>query len=67
MGDIQVEKVLRLGKVVRDKPRLLLVLLTDLSTRRQILRNAKSLRNSQSYKKVFICPDLTPKERETNK
>ena len=67
MGDIQVGKVLRLGKVVRDKPRPVLVSLTDFSTRRQILRNAKSLRNSQSYKQVFICPDLTPKERETNK
>ena len=41
--------------------------LADSSVRRNILRNAKVLRNSSSYKKVFISPDLTPKERATNK
>ena len=31
------------------------------------MRNAKNLRNSNTYKKVFISPDLLPKEREVNK
>ena len=30
-------------------------------------RNAKALRNSTSFKHVFIAPDLTPQERLHNK
>jgi len=45
----------------------LLIALSDNSVRRQILRNAKTLRNSSTYRNVFISPDLTPQERASNK
>ena len=67
INKVNIDKVTRLGKLVKEKPRPLLVTLVDNSVRRQILRNAKTLRNSTTYKKVFISPDLTPKEREANK
>ena len=65
--DICIEKVTRLGKLVREKPRPLLVTLVDSSVRRNILRNVKILNNSSSYKKVFINSDLTPEERIASK
>ena len=67
IDDICIGKVTRLGKLVGEKPGPLLVTLGDSSARRNILRNVKTLRNSSSYKKVFINPDLTPKERVANK
>ena len=38
--------------------------LTNSSARGQILKSAKT---SNTYKQVYISPDLTPKEREANK
>ena len=63
---LETTKCFRLGKQ-SNKPRPLLISLTDNSIRRQILRNAKTLWNSNSHKNVFISPDLTPQERATNK
>ena len=31
------------------------------------MRDAKTVRSSNTYQNVFTSPDLTPKERETNK
>ena len=60
-------KCVRLGKPKNDKPRPLLVTVADNAIRRQILRNAKHLCHSNTYKRVFISPDLTLQEREANK
>ena len=35
--------------------------------KRSILKQATKLRNNSNWNKVFISPDLTPKEREINK
>jgi len=67
ISNLEIGKCFRLGKRKNDKPRPLLVMLTDISVKRQILRNAKLLRNSNSYKSVFISPDLTQQEREVSK
>jgi len=64
--NLETTKCYRLGKQ-SNKQRPLLIKLSDSSTRRQILRNAKTLRNSSTYKNVFISPDLTPQERASNK
>ena len=37
------------------------------SQKRQILSKAKTLRNSTEWNRVYISPDLTPKERAENK
>ena len=66
---VQVEKYVRLGRpnVERPRPRLLLVVLKDFQSKREILRKAKDLRDSTTWGNIYISPDLTPKERELNK
>ena len=49
------------------KPRLLLVELGDVSTKRIILKQATKLRKSSTWSNIYISPDLTPKERSQNK
>ena len=63
---------MRLGKKTEDsstKPRLLRVTLENVEVKKQILMKAKHLRDSVdgNLSKVFISPDLTPKEREANR
>ena len=65
--NINISKVIRIGRSTNNKPRPLLVTLLDDSSRRYILQNAKSLRNNSTYNNVYISPDLTPKEREINR
>ena len=63
-------KPVRLGKKLdSEKPRLLKVTLDSIETKRQVLAKAKTLRNSShsDLKKVYVSPDLTPKERDANK
>jgi len=66
INNLETSKCFRLGRQ-GNKLRPLLITLSDSSVRRQILRNAKNLRNSSKYKNVFISPDLTPQEREASK
>jgi len=63
---LETTKCIRLGRR-SNKPRPLLISPIEISTRSLILRNAKELRNSTSFKRVFIAPDLTPQERLHNK
>ena len=58
---------MRLRQTNPEKPRLLLITLEDISIKRSILKQATKLRNSSKWNEVFIFPDLTPKERQTNK
>ena len=65
--NLEISKCFRLGRPQNGKLRPLLVTLTDGSARGRILRGAKALRTSSTYKRVYISPDLTLKEREANK
>ena len=67
VDNLEINKIIRLGKFFKDKPRPLLVTLSDKSVRRHILLNAKILCKSNTYKQVFISPDFSIKERESNK
>ena len=62
-----ITKAIQLGKTNPEKPQPLLVTFRDISSKRNILKHATKLQNSSSWSKVFISPDLTPKEREVNK
>ena len=64
---IEISKSFRLAKRVEGKNRPLLITLMDNNIRNRILRNAKDLQKSSTYSKVFISPDLSPKERASNK
>ena len=47
--NINISKVIRIGRSTNNKPRPLLVTLLDDSSRRYILQNTKSLRNNSTY------------------
>ena len=59
-----IKKVLILRYVIFEQP--LCVRLSSGETRRRLLSNAKSLKNSATewHKKVFVGPDLTPAQRD---
>ena len=73
--EFNIKKVTRLGKKWdtktgkkwESKPRLLLVVLEDESSKKNILSSAKQLRNSEEWGNIFISPDMTPQEREKNR
>lgn len=46
------------------RPRLLKVVLGASFQQRNVLANAKKLKNSENYSKIFIRPSLTPEERK---
>ena len=65
--NISIVKVTRLGRLNLEKPRPLLVNLSDSSSRKYLLQNARILRGNSEYNRVYISPDLSPKECELNK
>ena len=65
--NISIVKATRLGRLNPEKPRPLLVNLSDSSSRKYLLQNARMLRGNSEYHRVHISPDLSPKERELNK
>ena len=64
--EINIVSVKRLGQQ-RGWPRLLLVVLENEILKRQILARSPRLRQCNSWKSVFITPDLTQQEREENR
>ena len=68
--DVEVESAVRLGKKDPGKTRLLKVDVSSEKMKKMVLRNSVKLRdesNPDYIKKIFITPDLTPKEQEENK
>ena len=65
--DIDIVKVLRLGKKVDGKDRLMLVELKEGTMVRGCLSNAKKLKTVDDWMKVFITLDLDHQERLKNK
>ena len=59
----------RLGLKKDSKPRPLKLVFANLQTKRDVLRNAKKLRVSETeaLKNVYINPDLTVKQKEADK
>ena len=59
--------VTRIGKKSEGKSRLLFVQLPDLATKQQILSKSAELRSKTTWRKVYVNPDLTRSECETQK
>ena len=61
-----VEIKFRAGRKDEDtgKPRPLIVKIEDDETREKILNNARKLSRKEEWKRVYISPDLTFKQRE---
>ena len=62
VGEIQIKY--RAGKRGGDKPRPLIVKIDDAGTRDAMLAQAKRLARKDEWKRVFIAPDMTWKQRE---
>ena len=67
-GPVEIVNIIRLGKKLDGRPRLMKVQLSNLNQKRKILSNAKKLReSSSSFQKVYVTPDLSLNERRENK
>ena len=67
-GPVEVSSVVRLGKKVDGRRRLIKVRLSNMQQKHKVLANAKKLRSlSSTLQKVFITPDQSQKERQQNK
>ena len=67
LSNLQITKVLRLGKSPSAKPRPLLVSIQDELWKREILRFAYKLSKISKWSSIYVSPDYTRKEREANK
>ena len=64
-----ISKAIRLGKR-QEKARLLKITVSSETEKAAILRNVTKLRkqqNPEDVKKIYVTPDMTPKEQEANK
>ena len=65
---VDITACMRLGTKTAKKTRPLKVVLSSVKNRADLIRNSKEMRNAEAkYSKVFINPDLTPREREVDK
>src|SRR6266568_5023925 len=62
-----IEAVSRIGKFVERKLRPIKVKVKSLESKSEILKRAKQLKENNSFKKVFISPDLTRKQQIVDK
>lgn len=62
-----VSHVRRVGRKRTDGTRNILARIGDVDSRMKILSKSKSLRNSTSFSRVFIKPDLTPMQQAHDK
>ena len=63
VSDIEINHTMRIGKHQDGRPRLLKIVCAHHFGKMEMLRNGKLLRNSTSFERVFINPDLTPKQQ----
>ena len=64
---VRATRCFRAGKLREDRPRLLIVTLSDFETKMEILRSSSQLRSHPKWQHIYINPDLTPEEREVNR
>jgi hypothetical protein len=67
---ISVNSCFRLGKRIDDpaaKPRPVKLILASELNQQQLLKSAKNLKHLSQWERVFIHPDLTPRQREARK
>jgi len=64
--DVEVKTAMRFGKKDPQKTRLLKVQVSSEKSKKMVLHNTAKLRdhsNQDHIKKIFITPDLTPKQQ----
>ena len=68
--DVEVKTAMRFGKKDPQKTRLLKVQVSSEKSKKMVLHNTAKLRdhsNQDHIKKIFITPDLIPKQQKENK
>lgn len=65
----QLKSITRIGRpnVKVGKPRLLRITVQSLEAKLTLLKNAKSLKHTSNFKKVFVNKDLTPDQQRQQK
>ena len=62
----EIDHVKRIGKSTDNRPRLLVISLSDKEHRSPILRNSKCLKLDKKYDNIFLSPDLPKLTRNEN-
>src|SRR6266536_5461438 len=62
-----ISAVERLGRVKPSSTRPIRVIMANTDSRSEILKSCPDLRKHEEYKKVYISPDLTRKQQESDK
>jgi hypothetical protein len=63
---VQVESMKRVGSHVPGRPRTLIVKLKDANARRDLLRSAWRLKDTEDYNAVYLSPDYSYQEDQEN-
>ena len=62
-----IDKMMRIGRLTEGRPRPLKILLKSIDSKKEILSRAKSLKDEEKFKRMFISPDLTRKQQALDK
>lgn len=62
-----IETIARIGKFSHEKPRPIKLVIKTIEGRKEILIRAKMLRELDSYKGIFVAPDLTRRQQDYDK
>jgi hypothetical protein len=62
-----VDKVMRIGRLVDGKARPVRLVLKREEAKKEILARAKQLKDIEKYKKMFVSPDLTRKQQDRDR
>lgn len=62
-----VADVTRIGRYVAGKVRPVRVKVTSFESRSEILKRARTLKDCEEFKRIFVAPDLTQKQRKIDK
>lgn len=65
--DRHVSSMMRIGKLDVNKPRPLRIVIKSLDGKKEILSRAKDLKNVDTFKRMFISPDLTRRQQKVDK
>ena len=66
-ADSHITEVSRVGKYIKDKVRLVRVKVNSHEGKTEILQRAKMLKDTPSFKRIFIAPDMTRQQQAVDK
>jgi len=62
-----IEKMMRIGRLTEGRPMPLRILWKSIDSKKEILSRAKSLKENDKFKRMFISPDLTRRQQALDK